>query len=148
MKINQKKIKETLIKVFNYWLPPIIWGTIIFSFSSLHTISTTDFYLGDFLIKKTAHIMEYGIFATLLYRALVNSNIKKENAMWISILIAFSYGMTDEFHQSFTPGRTPTVRDVLIDTAGASIFIYGIIGNIKKMPKIIQNLYNRYQISN
>lgn len=144
--MNLKKMKPTILKVFKYWLPPVIWGSIIFSFSSLHTISTTDFYLGDFLLKKTAHIMEYGIFATLLHRALVNSNVKKEKAMWMAVLIALIYGVTDEFHQSFTPGRTPTLRDILIDTAGATLFVYGIIGNIKKMPKIIQNMYNRYQI--
>ena len=144
--MNLKKMKPTILRVFKYWLPPIIWGSVIFSFSSLHTISTTDFYLGDFILKKTAHIMEYGIFATLLYRALVNSNVKKSKAMWIAVLIAFLYGVTDEFHQSFTPGRTPTLRDILIDTTGAALFVYGIIGNIKKMPKVIQNMYNRYQI--
>lgn len=139
-------MKPTILRVFKYWLPPVIWGSIIFSFSSLHTISTTDFYLGDFILKKTAHVMEYGIFATLLYRALIGSGVKKEKAMWVAVLMAFIYGVTDEFHQSFTPGRTPTLRDILIDTTGAAIFVYGIIGNIKKMPKLVQNMYNKYLI--
>jgi VanZ family protein len=31
--------------------------------------------------------------------------------------------MTDEYHQSFSPGRTPSVRDVIIDTCGALTFL-------------------------
>jgi VanZ family protein len=36
-------------------------------------------------------------------------------------LIAILYAATDEFHQSFTPGRTPRVTDVMIDAAGAAM---------------------------
>jgi len=35
------------------------------------------------------------------------------------IILVAIYGVTDEFHQSFTPGRTPMATDVLYDTAGA-----------------------------
>lgn len=132
--------------IVKYWLPPVLWGTVIFSFSSLPTIHTTTFFLGDFILKKTAHLMEYGIFATLFYRALVASKVDSKKALWLSVLAAFLYGVSDEFHQSFTPGREPTLRDVLIDTTGASIFIFGIIGNIKKMPSLVQEIYKKYLI--
>lgn len=135
-------------KLIKFWSPAIIWAFIIFIFSSFQVGSSSEFYWKDFIIKKTAHIVEYGILATLFYRAMVNSDVKKKKAMWCSILIALFYGLTDEFHQSFTPGREPRLRDVLIDTTGAIIFIYGILENIKKMPQIIQNMYNKYQITN
>ena len=135
-----------IMKLVNNWLPPFLWACLIFTFSSFPTGTTTDFYLGDFLIKKTAHIMEYGIFATLIYRGLINSKIEKKKALWYAVIFALLYGITDEFHQSFTPGRGPTVRDVIIDTTGASIFIFGIIQNIKKMPGVLQELYIKYNI--
>jgi VanZ family protein len=36
-------------------------------------------------------------------------------------LIATFYGLTDEFHQSFVPGRTPDVRDLVADGVGAAL---------------------------
>ena len=36
----------------------------------------------------------------------------------ISIVVGLIYAITDEFHQSFVPGRGPSVTDVCIDTAG------------------------------
>ena len=34
--------------------------------------------------------------------------------------MALLYAVSDEFHQGFTPGRTPAVSDVLLDGAGAA----------------------------
>lgn len=137
---------DKMVKVVKFWVPPFLWAVVIFTFSSMQVGSSSEFYWKDFLVKKTAHIIEYGIFATLIYRALVNSKVSKPKAMWYSVLVALFYGMTDEFHQSFTPGRGPAVRDVIIDTLGASLFIFGILNNIKKMPNFLQDLYSKYQI--
>jgi len=140
--LEMQKIK----RIVSLWLPVGIWALVIFTFSSLPTVETTNFYLGDFLIKKSAHLIEYGIFATLVYRALFNSKVSIKKAMYISVIAAFVYGASDEFHQSFTPGRGPKFTDVLIDTTGASIFIYGVIGNMKKMPLLFRFLYMKLGI--
>lgn len=66
--------------------------------------------------------------------------------MWLSVLISFLYAVSDEYHQSFVPGRGPAFRDVLIDTIGASFALFGIIENIKNMPKVIRDFYTKYQI--
>lgn len=115
-------------RLLNLWVPVIVWAGVIFYFSSRPTIETTDFFLGDFLIKKTAHLVEYGIFAILFFRALVSSNVSVKKAMLFSVVASFLYAVTDEFHQSFTPGRGPKFTDVLIDTTGATLSIYGIVG--------------------
>lgn len=142
----KKLMGDRMVKIVKFWLPPFLWAIIIFTFSSMQVGSSSEFYWKDFLVKKTAHIIEYGIFATLIYRALVNSGVHKRKAMWYSVAIAMFYGITDEIHQSFTPGRGPAVRDVLIDTLGAGLFIFGILVNIKKMPVFLQDLYSKYQI--
>jgi VanZ family protein len=36
-------------------------------------------------------------------------------------LLASGYGVLDELHQMFTPGRTPDVRDALADAGGAAV---------------------------
>lgn len=40
-----------------------------------------------------------------------------------ALLLCLLYGMSDEFHQSFVPDRTPSVLDVAADTVGACIGI-------------------------
>ena len=42
----------------------------------------------------------------------------------ISILVGLVYAISDEIHQGFTPGRTPSPIDVGIDTCGV---MFGII---------------------
>jgi VanZ family protein len=37
------------------------------------------------------------------------------------------YGISDEFHQSFVPGRTPDPVDWATDTAGAGVALAGIL---------------------
>lgn len=111
--------KQKIIKFFKFLFPPILWAGIIFTFSSLPTIKTTEFYLWDFIFKKTAHFVEYGILSTLIYRGLINYNVEKRKSIIFSILISAFYAITDEIHQSFVPGRGPAVRDVIIDILGA-----------------------------
>lgn len=108
-------------KLTKFWLPVILWALIIFFFSNRPSIYTVDFYLGDFLLKKSAHIVEYAIFGILVFRAFLSHDIDKKKALLISIVIASFYGITDEFHQSFISGRTATIRDTIIDTIGAII---------------------------
>jgi len=75
-----------------------------------------------FAVRKSAHFLEYAIFGLLLFRA-----IRGDRGGWSwrwalgAIVIAGLYAMTDEWHQSFVPTRTPSVWDVLIDTTGATV---------------------------
>ena len=101
-----------------------MWAAVIFTFSSLTVKPATEIYWQDFIVKKTAHVVEYGIFAALLYRALRGSGVEKVNAVLFAVLGAVIYGATDEFHQGFTPGREPRVRDVFFDTIGAVTGVY------------------------
>lgn len=63
------------------------------------------------LVAKSAHLAEYFILARLLKRA----GVSPLPAMAFCVL----YAASDEWHQSFVPGRHPSAWDVLIDGAGA-----------------------------
>ena len=67
-------------KIFQLWAPPLAWALLIFYFSSWPTgvASTVDWQ--DFVVKKLAHVMEYGIFTVLFYRALKESGLSKIKA--------------------------------------------------------------------
>jgi VanZ family protein len=45
----------------------------------------------------------------------------------LAVALSLLYGMVDEFHQSFTPDRTPDAMDLLADALGASIGVTAIV---------------------
>ena len=69
-------------------------------------------------IDKVVHFSIYGLLATLVVRLRTG-----RRAALLSILIVSLYGITDEWHQSFTPGRSVEVADWLADTLGAALAV-------------------------
>ena len=59
-------------------------------------------------------------------RALMGTPLKLRSVLLFSPLLATLYGVSDEFHQSFVPGRESSGWDVLADFVGSSlgVFIY------------------------
>ncbi len=96
------------------WVLVAVWMGVIFWFSAQPN-SALDFGQ-DALIGKVAHVAEYAILGWLIQRARGD-----KRAWWQSWLVAILYAATDEFHQSFSPGRHPRVTDVMIDAVGAGI---------------------------
>ena len=82
-------------KLIRYWLPVIVWAIVIFAFSSFPTGQASGIDWQDFIVKKTAHIVEYGILTLLLYRALKQSGIEKKDAALYSLTLAVFYAVTD-----------------------------------------------------
>ena len=71
-------------------------------------------------IRKVAHFTIYLVLGLVSYLALPRQwSVKKKMTLVVSL--CFMYAITDEFHQSFVPGRAPEIRDVLIDTLGSSV---------------------------
>jgi len=114
-------------KRWHYWWPTLVWAGVIFWFSSQSAIATSQIYWQDFIVKKIAHLTVYAILAILLYRSFKHTtNLDRLNLMWVTIAVVVLYAISDEFHQSFTPGREPRVRDVVIDTIGAGVSLWVI----------------------
>jgi hypothetical protein len=135
---NSRLFTWVLEKIY-LWLPVIVWGAIIFTFSSSGAPSVSQVYWKDFVVKKIAHLVEYAVLAILLFRAMKGSGVNSTNSMLYSILVSFFYAVTDEFHQSFTPGREPTVRDVVIDSVGSMMAMFSLKYFSDKFPKRIRN---------
>lgn len=119
-------------KIINF-LPALVWMVIIFYFSSKQTtdIGGNSHWL-RLIILKSFHIIEYCILFLLIAFAF---NFKSN---YISILIAYIYGCTDEFHQTFIPGRAGCFRDTLFDLTGILIgfFLIKIVNHfLESRPK-------------
>ncbi len=73
----------------------------------------------EFIIRKGAHFTEYAILGFLIYLVVQMYVSKKVYTFAASWIPATAYAAGDEFHQMFVGGRSPQIRDVCIDSAGA-----------------------------
>ncbi len=122
-----------------YWLPALAWTVVVLwassdTFSAENTGSILEavvtFLIGGlkpetfqtlhFLVRKSAHLTEYGILGLVWFRAWRGDG---EGHQWrwalAGIGIALATAITDEVHQSFVASRTGSARDVLLDLSGA-----------------------------
>ena len=127
------------IKRISSWLVVAVWAGLIF-FMSAHTgddlnegsdIFTAVFQVlddwqtcvlgedADF-ISLVAHCLEYAVLGLLLANAL-RHDVSMGYACLLAVLFASLYGIADELHQLFVPGRLADPADWLIDTCGAAL---------------------------
>jgi VanZ family protein len=90
---------------------------LIFAFSSLH--GGGHLPPAEIVLRKLAHVAGYLVLTILLLRALHRSDVAA--AMPAAIVLALAYAVSDEWHQSFVPGRTATPQDVAIDGLGIAL---------------------------
>lgn len=100
------------------WLPALVLMLIIFAFSSRASAELPNFLGWDYFVKKSAHVIGYGLLA-LSYLHALKRNKNRYRLAWCMALL---YSATDEYHQSFVPGRHAAITDVLIfDNLGAAL---------------------------
>jgi VanZ family protein len=83
----------------------------------------------NFIARKATHITVFGILAILFYKSLEAYRF----AYVLSWVLTVIYAMSDEYHQSFMPGRTASIKDVfLFDSVGALVFLLGTFIIVRK----------------
>jgi VanZ family protein len=103
-----------------YWLPALAMMGLIFYLSSRtgDELKSAFPFIPDF---NPGHLLAYFILGSLIYYALTLSGARRPG-FWAVFLCAL-YGLTDEYHQSFVPGRAPELRDLINDTTGAILAV-------------------------
>ena len=96
------------------WLPPLALMALIFFLSAQPDLNS-GLGMWDTVLRKLAHMVEYGLLWLLWWRALGYGHPGP------SIAIAIAYAMSDEFHQSFVEGRHGSPWDVAIDSLGVGL---------------------------
>lgn len=97
------------------WLPLLLAMGVIFFASHQPATDLPNFGLWDVAFKKTGHFLGYAGLALLALRAVLDWQRPYLSAFFIVLLFSIS----DEFHQTFIPGRHGTPVDVAIDMCGA-----------------------------
>ena len=92
------------------------------------------FGLWDMVVKKGAHLLGYGILALAYWNGLRFN----KSRWWVALLFAVLYAITDEFHQSFVPGRHPSWVDALVIDGGGAAIALGMVNwfRVKKNPPL------------
>jgi len=111
-----------------HWFPAFIMMAVIFGFSSIPSRELPNFGLLDLVVKKGAHMLGYGLLSLVYWYGL---RFNKQRG-WLALLLAVMYAITDEFHQSFVPGRHPSWVDVLIFDGSGAMLMLLVVSRLRK----------------
>lgn len=101
------------------FLPPLTWMALIYGFSDRPNLPQVGAGWLDFTVKKGLHALAYAVLLRLWLRALAPEGRPSPTAQAQALAICLLWAASDEWHQTFVPGRTGRVRDVAIDGLGA-----------------------------
>jgi VanZ family protein len=105
------------------WGPAILVMGVIFIASNTSGSNIPSFGIFDLMVKKGGHMLGYAFLAASFFHGLDNGKRTQRSVFTGAVLLAILYAASDEFHQSFTPGRSPAIIDICIDTIGSIIGI-------------------------
>jgi VanZ family protein len=110
------------------WLPSMVLMAMIFGFSSIPSQDLPSFGTLDLVVKKGGHMLGFGLLALAYLYGLRFD----QNRYWLALLLTMGYALTDEFHQSFVPGRNPSWVDAIIIDGGAAALTLIMISGVLK----------------
>lgn len=140
-----------------YWVPVILWMAVIFllstdQFSAQRTslivepilrflfphVSDQTIDMAHLLVRKSGHLLEYFVLGLLLFRAFRGGSVDSpvHRKAFAAALVLLLYAASDELHQVFVPGRTPSPPDVLIDFTGGLLGITLMVGRLSRASRL------------
>ena len=108
-----------------YFVGAVIWMALIFYLSSLPGSMLGSDAPALNAIKKIGHFTVFGVLAVLYLYALKGDRSLRGTGgaiYLLSLVLSIIYAVSDEYHQSFVPGRHAAITDVLIDSVARSRF--------------------------
>jgi VanZ family protein len=127
----------------------ILWMTIIFVATQLPyfkgenteaVIHHSNFFANyldakvlNLIIRKLTHLTVFAILAVLFFKSIRRVRFR----YLLTWLFTSLYALSDEWHQSFVPGRESSYKDVLLDSFGA-LLILSFIYFLKKRKKPVR----------
>lgn len=102
------------------WLPAAAYMLLIWLLSSIPQQFNFEFVP---FRDKGVHFAEYGTLAALLVHAFRGSwpSLRPPALFFAAWSVTVFWGLSDEIHQAFVPGRVADVRDIVADAIGGLI---------------------------
>jgi len=97
-------------------LAAVCWAVLIFYLSSQPSIEAPALFPGQ---DKLFHLLVFAVLGFLLMGSLLSASrgYTRRQLGWVALAVML-YGVSDEFHQYFVPGRSAEVYDALADALG------------------------------
>ncbi len=101
------------------WPPVILWMAVIFGLSSMPGNNFPNVLIPG--ISSIAHAIEYSVLGALLLRGFMYSFPENSRILlaFYSVSFAILFGFSDEWHQTFVPGRFCELEDLIVDAISA-----------------------------
>ena len=141
-----KKIKTKICKLINKDIQNDTNYVIISSTEKTESISDERILRWEKVLRKLAHFGLFTLGGFLLYLFLVSLEDKleySERRLLLSIFIGIMVAIFDEFHQKFSVGRSPELRDVFIDSCGTTTGSLIAILTVWLLVRIIDYILKR-----
>ena len=110
------RTRRKLLGGLSLWTPPLALMAVIFALSAQPDLSS-GLGTADVILRKIAHMAEYGLLTFLWWRPL-RTLATQRAAIAVAVAISLLYAAGDEYHQSFVEGRHGNPVDVAIDAVG------------------------------
>lgn len=107
--------QDRSIQALKAWGPAAIWAAVLFLLSRISGEGTPDW---PWMSDKVVHLGLYAVLGLTLAWAGRESGW---NRPFLLLALGFGYGVLDEWHQSFVPGRDPSFGDLLADGVGVAL---------------------------
>jgi VanZ family protein len=110
------------------WAAAIAWMAFMFYLSAQSSLPSLYNRFED-LLSLAGHFVEYAVLALLLRLAIrgffpAETASGASHAAYWAFVLAVAYGITDELHQHFVPGRHMDPLDLLMDAIGAAAALW------------------------
>lgn len=114
------------------WAPAIAFAALIFVVSSVPGTSFPAVAIVSF--DKFVHACVFGVLGALVALPLERLKLFERRVLLIAVaaVITTTYGVSDELHQRFTPGRSPDPLDVAADAAGAVLGAWAWVSIVQR----------------
>ena len=118
LRVVLNKLKDEAHTFIRFWLPPIFWMGLIFYLSSIPYLKSGLPTTWDLILRKIAHMVEFGVLFLLFARAF---GLEQKKDLICAGIISVIYAFSDEYHQIFVFGREGCLRDVVFDALGVAM---------------------------
>jgi VanZ family protein len=122
---------RTLLDTLARWPLVVAWMALIFAMSS---VPNRVQYASGPPIDKPVHAAQFGVLAFLL-AWLAARRASPLRAVTAGVAGSLLFGLTDELHQAFVPGRDPSLGDLAADAAGAGIAAVAAYVLLRTLPQ-------------
>ena len=114
----------------------LVMGTIYYLSSQSRLIDFEE-GVGDVAFYKSAHFIAYAILAWLWWRALTAKRRLTWGLLGSAFVLTGLYGVSDEVHQLYVPGRHGQIFDVMVDLSGAFVMLLALrrVSWLRKFPE-------------